>query len=175
MQESNKQECVKFIDLLHKSLSKYGYQVLLVGEDILCKTPRIKNTTDLNNNTNNIADTSNNKLCPVNTSGIINTQNHTCTCYNCEVSPSDCPLKSDSSLNENKPSSGDQNNNSNSNTSTVSRKPLRSLFRIRPSDNYNSIFLHAITLRGEESDLKMSFEYNNNQISKVIEVINFLA
>lgn len=65
-------------------------------------------------------------------------------------------------------------NNSNNQTITSYSKN-DCLFRIMPSDLNTSISLHVIILHGETCELKMSFDYDNDGVQKIVDVINFLV
>lgn len=158
--EQNVMECKECIKKLKKKLEDNGFNILCVNDDILIKTPRrsvLSRTNSLTTSSCKIRE-----KCPHNAAGAIDTTNKTCTCSgNCNIEQSKCPVYN-GSLNN-----GNSSNSNNSNSVC--------LFRIRPTDIYNGIFLHAITLYNEECDLKMTFGYDSVAINQIISVLNFLV
>ena len=149
--EQNVMECKECIKKLKKKLEDNGFNILCVNDDILIKTPR--------RSTLNTAAVATKYSCPVNSAGSI--MYGSCTCSgNCTIESKNCPVCNGTA------------NSGNSNFINASNG--NSLFRIRPTDIYNGIFLHAITLYSEECDLKMTFGYDSVAVTQIINVLNFL-
>lgn len=168
--ELNVMKCQDFMDKIKKSLQDSGYNILKVNNNVLCKTPRTSvnkykysNGTNLPCLTDATSSSARKYQCPKNTSGCIDESFTNCTCSGaCNIVPGDCPLHN-----------GSSNNNSNTNLGSYGKSDC--LFRIMPTDIYNGIFLHAIFLHGEHTDLKMTFGYEHEDIMKIVETINFLV
>lgn len=171
--EQDKLQCQECIKKLKKKLEENGFNILKVNDDILIKTPKrtvminSMNYNNYNNDTTAIAVATN--RCPVNSNGCINVSNNTCTYpgTDCGVDKHNCPICNGSLNNGNGDSSNTDSNSSNNNSVC--------LFRIRPTDIYNGIFLHAVTLYGDECDLKMTFGYDTTAVNQIISVLNFLV
>lgn len=152
--EQDKLQCKECIKKLKKKLEENGFNILKVNDDILIKTSR----RSVLNRSVSVATRAHS--CPVNAAGSIT--NGSCTCSgNCTIESKNCPVCNGTA------NSG--NNTSDSNNNSVC------LFRIRPTDIYNGIFLHAITLYNEECDLKMTFGYDTEAINQIMAVLNFLV
>ena len=170
--EQNVCECKECIKKLKKKLEENGFNILVVNDDILIKTPKKLSVKLLSYNSDSATAVGLPKQkCPVNGGGYIDHTNCTCTYMgnNCGVDKHNCPICNGTINN-----SGNSSNSSNNNTDTSNSNSI-SLFRIRPTDIYNGIFLHAVTLYGEECDLKMTFGYDLKAINQILSVLNFLA
>lgn len=165
----DKQKCIDSIKNIKKQLVLNGYNVFAIDEEnILCKTPKrvntVSNNTITGSTTTAVAVTGN--CCPYNPSGSI--KNNVCTCNgNCNVSPSDCPI-----FNGN----GSSNNNSSSDTNSgTTDSTAINLFRIKTGDTYFGINVHAVILRGETCELKLSFGYERDEVQHIVDAINYLV
>ena len=160
--EQNVLECKECIKKLQKKLEENGFNILVINDDILVKTPRKLTLTTRTATSTTICNTK--YSCPYNCSGFIDCGDKSCTCSgNCNVDHSKCPV-----------CNGSVNEGNSSNSNNTSSDNGTCLFRIRPTDIYNGIFLHAITLHNEECDLKMTFGYDLNAVTQIINVLNFL-
>lgn len=173
--EQNVVECKDCIRRIKKKLEDTGYNIIVINDDILCKTP--KKSTQVTTGGTLATYTSSRALsgttCPLNTAGCIHSNGKSCTHSGaCHVDSSKCPIHGN-----NNNSNSNTGNNSNSNEGTLEAISSYSdfLFRIRPTDIYNGIFLHAIILHGEHCDLKMTFSYDTDKVNDIINVINFLV
>lgn len=161
--DPNRKLCEESIKKIEKRLNESGYKIITTNYNILCKTPRTGKTVSkkLVYPNNNTAVTVVTKACPCNSEGSINEYNHSCTTSgSCTVPKNDCPL---------------MNGTLNSGTNINSYNKSDCLFRIKPSDTYNGIQLHAVILHGETCELKMLFNYNSDGIKELVDVINFLV
>ena len=155
--EQNIAKCKECIKKLKKKFEENRFNILKVNDNILLKISTDSLNTSINTSVSNV-----NKICPINPAGCIH-DNHSCThSGNCHIDHSKCPI------------CGNNNGNNTSGIPSDIQKERLSLFRIRPTDTYNGIFLHAIILYGEECDLKMTFGYDDESISQIIETIKFL-
>lgn len=147
----NKKLCLDTMRRIEDKLKEAGYNIKILKNakytDILCKGYR-----------SNI----------ISSKSLRSTYNCALSRTNCNISAdSDCPYQNGCTDIGNCPL---HNNNANNNSSN--KNGSDSLFRIRPTDTYNGIFLHAIKLNGETCDLKITF--NPDTVDEVIETINYL-
>lgn len=167
-------ECKDCIRRIKRKLEDNGYNILKVDDNILCKTPKVLTQNNTEVITYASSRTVTGTTCPVNMNGCIHPNKTSCTYTgNCTVDSSKCPIHGNNN-NNNSDNSGSSSNTGN-NTSGINNNS-ECLFRIMPTDIYNGVFLHAIILRGEHCDLKMTFIYDeDNTVKDVIDVINFLV
>ena len=162
--DPNRISCEESIKKIEKKLNEYGYKIITTNHNILCKTPRTGKSVSkklVYPSDNTTAVTAVTRVCPCNSGGSINEYNHSCTyAGSCTVTKNDCPL---------------YNGSLNSETNISSYNKSDCLFRIKPSDTYNGIQLHAVILHGETCELKMLFNYNTDGIKELVDVINFLV
>ena len=164
--EANVCECRECIKKLKKKLEENGFNILKVNEDILIKTPKRRVSLDNQADICTAIAANYHKKCPVG-HGSIDVMNNTCTYVGsdgCGVDRHNCPI-----------CNGMNSGNSSNSNNTSSDNNSISVFRIRPTDIYNGIFLHAVTLYGDEFDLKMTFGYDTTAINQIISVLNFLV
>ena len=163
----NKQECIKYMDKVKKQLDSLGLSTIMTSnkENILCKVPgdyKNSNTGTALNTSYSIANT-----CP-----------HAATSNACPYTVCKYPNAACHHHNNGNMSDGSTSNTDNSNNCVLSgtlETYSGSLFRIMPNDIYSGLFLHAIKLHGETCDLKMSFDYSDDAVKELVNVIKFLV
>ena len=148
--EPNKKQCLDSMRKIEDKLKESGFNIKVLKNsrysDILCKGTKNK---------------------------VISSRSLR-SVYNCSLSRSNCNITIDSDCPYQSGCTDIQNcplHNTNNNSSSISGSS-DCLFRIRPTDTYNGIFLHAIKLNGETCDLKITF--NSNTVEEIVETINYL-
>ena len=149
--DQNKPKCIASMDKIKRKLDVLGVNSIITRdkENILCK---FDSSWKLSNNDI--------KSCPAVTSNASCCSHSTCTL------PIQCELHRNNGNNSN-----DENTTTESNTISSDD----SLFRIVPTDIYDGLFLHVIKLHGEVCELKMSFDYSDEGITELIDVLLFLV
>ena len=174
--DQNKQKCIECMDKIKRVLDSTGFATFMTTnkENILCKyssSDSINVNNDNNNSNNNTNTVAVISSCPVARSSA------KCPYPKC-IYPSSatCHLHS-----ANKEDNNDSNNSSSDNNTNfvglgeTIDKYTGSLFRIRPNDIYTGLSLHAIKLHGETCELKMSFDYDDNGVLEIVNIIRFLV
>ena len=159
--EQNKPKCLDCMEKIKKKLEDNKFDILMTSnrENILCKV-----SEDWTDNTK---------------PAVVKTVNTASSCPH--TLSTKCPYSTCMHPNTTCPHHNTENgttNDSNGNNGIVSELSSIggcTLFRIFPNDIYSGLFLHVIILHGEVCDLKMSFEYNENGIADIINIIKFLA
>ena len=170
MNIQDKQKCIDCLKNIKKLLINNGYKVFEIDdENILCRTPKnaLSRTQVTSSNYNTSLVSISGIICPANSQGVIDKDTKTCTCSSCSIHQSNCPLGDICNGSNNSSSDNNTSNNTSGNNSD-------NLFRVKVSDNYFGINVHAIILRGEMCELKMSFDFNKESVQHVVDVIEFL-
>lgn len=149
--EPNKKQCLDSMRKIEDKLKESGFSIKVLKNsrysDILCKGTKYK---------------------VISSRSLRSVYNCSLSRANCNITAdSDCPYQNGCADIANCPLHNMNNNNSSS-TNTGSD----CLFRIRPTDTYNGIFLHAIKLNGEICDLKITFE--SDTVEEIIDIISYL-
>lgn len=144
-QDQNKNKCIEMMNKIKRFLENNNYAFIMTSdkENILLKMGIYKN----------IKSSTVSHTCPALTNGVTN-----CPYTACKYPNYTCSSHSHS---------GSNNNNN------VSDKSDFGLIRFMINDLHTGIFMHVIQLHGEESDLKMSFDYDYN-IDEITSIIKFL-
>ena len=172
--ESDKLKCIACMDKIKRKLDNLGLQYIMTSdkENILCK---VYGDVSFNNGGN---ETGNSNI----SGGTTQLPSHIHVCPH-SLNQSNCPYTACKYPNmkcycHNAADLGNNSNNTESdNNSSNTESPAKftgCLFRIMPTDIYNGIFLHAIKLHGETCDLKMTFNFDDNAATELIEVLKFL-
>lgn len=161
---ANKAVCLAGLKEVKEKLQN-NYDVILIDEKTLLVKPNPNTMIKINTSvpsSNTLPATGTITVCPMNSNASIS--GNTCSCHSeCSSTSSHmCPLNK---------------NNGNNNMANII-KPFSKgecLFRLSPTDTYNGIFLHAIIIHNESTDLKMTFGYDDKGVIQMVETINFLV
>lgn len=170
--DQNKMKCIQCMDKIKRNLDKLGYSNIMTSDkmNILCKV----NPDDLDKNNSNIKGSTSSSF------GIPTCQHANtgkCPYTVCKYPNATCNYHHHNNIGNNGDSTteGNPNSDSLSGLLEVSNTYHESLFRLMPNDIDTGIFLHAIKLHGETCDLKMTFGYDDIDITEIIRVIKFLV
>ena len=167
----DKAKCLDCMDKIKRGLDAFGFRCMMTSnkETILCK---VYGDEPYNTGTNTVVSSSYTVATTPTTCPVSMNSTGTCPYTACKYPNATCHLHGS---NDNDSSSADNNDNEIAGKLETIGKFSGCLFRIMPNDIYTGLFLHAIKLHGETCDLKMSFEYNENSIVEIINIIKFLV
>lgn len=186
----NKPKCSDTIRKVHDKLEIFGYNMLYHSkyDNILCKTSdvtaeSVEEILDNNSDDEKSAVYIIRKKCSMVQTGNCSAtiSNSICSHTGCKLPSKHCPMYNQNTGNigggNNSNTSGD---NSSKDESSISNSELLEalynyLIRIRPTDTYNGIFLHAIMLNNETCDLKMTFNYGDDAVQEIVDTVIFLT
>ena len=174
--DQNKQKCIECMEKIKKRLDNLGFATIMTTnrENILCKYSS-SDSINMNNETNNSNNNNANAVAVINSCPVARSSAK-CPYPKCIYPSATCHLHS-----TDKEDNNDSNNSSNdTNTNFVGLgetidKYAGSLFRIMPNDIHTGLLLHAIKLHGETCELKMSFDYDDNGVLEIVNIIRFLV
>lgn len=193
--EQNIHKCSETVRKVNDKLIDLGYNILYNStyDNILCKTSDVtaESIAELNKNNSDNDEAQvyiiRKKCSMLNTGTCTSTiAGGTCIQTGCKLPSTHCPMYNQNQNTGNNTAGNGNNTGNNSTNSSGENNDNEDglldtlhcnnyLIRIRPTDTYNGIFLHAIMLNNETCDLKMTFDYGSQGVRDVVDTVIFLT
>lgn len=192
--EQNTLKCKDTVRKINDKLVALGYNILYNSNysNILCKTSDVtaESIAALNKNNGSTSDDAQvyiiRKKCSMLQTGTCSSTitGGTCMQTGCKLPSVHCPMyngNNNSNIGTNTGNNTGSSNDSEVEGDITTEELLEALtvgnylIRIRPTDTYNGVFLHAIMLHNETCDLKMTFDYGDKAVQEVVDTVIFLT